>query len=101
MKRLMIKVILGLLSCILLTALCLLSGNLQVRIQQEKLARTLDVRIDDYPYPYSFPSGYFYSILKPGMTMEEVHQLIKGYKKILNCHNVSEIYYFYDIAPTK
>lgn len=101
MKRLWIKIFLGLLSCILLTILCLVSGNLQMRIQQEKLARTLEVRIDDYPYPFSFPSGYYYSVLKPGMTIKEVHQLIKSYEKVLNCHNVSEIYYFYDSSEEK
>ena len=101
MKRTLATILLVFLSCVFLTFLCLLSGNLQWRLRQEKLAQTLVVRIDDYPSPYSFPQGYYYSILKPGMMRDEVHQLVKGYVKVLNCHNVSEIYYFYDTSDEK
>lgn len=75
-------------------ALILLSGNIQVRLRQEKLAKILQVKIEDYPFPQSFPSGYFYSILKPGMTREEVHRIMKGYEKAYDCSN-TEMYYFY------
>jgi hypothetical protein len=64
------------------------------RMQQE-LARELGVEIKDYPYPVSFPSGYFYAVLKPGMSVTEVHQIVKGYEKVVNCGNVSEIYYYF------
>jgi hypothetical protein len=64
------------------------------RMQQE-LAKELGVEIKDYPYPVSFPSGYFYTVLKPGMSVAEVHQIVKGYEKVVNCGNVSEIYYYF------
>lgn len=64
------------------------------RMQQE-LAKELGVEIKDYPYPVSFPSGYFYAVLKPGMSVAEVHQIVKGYEKVVNCGNVSEIYYYF------
>jgi hypothetical protein len=101
MKSLWKKITTIILICLSLISLCLIFGNLQGRIQQERLAETLGIKIDDYPYPNSFPSGYYYSVLKPGMTINEVHQRIKGYKKVINCNGVSEIYFFYDVSDEK
>lgn len=81
-------------SLIAVLALILLPGTIQVRLRQEKLAETLKVKIEDYPFPRKFPLGYFYSTLKPGMTPDEVHQIMKGYEKAYNCSN-TEMYYFY------
>lgn len=64
---------------------------------QRDLAKELGVEIPDYPYPVSFPSGYFYTVLKPGMSVSEVHQIVKGYEKVMNCRNVSEIYYYFSV----
>lgn len=64
---------------------------------QEELAKELGVEILDYPYPSSFPSGYFYSVLKPGMSLSEVHNIVQGYEKVVNCRNVSEIYYYFSV----
>src|SRR5262249_46383763 len=63
-------------------------------IQQRMLAKELGVNIDDYPYPHAFPNGYFYSVLKPGMTIEQVHDIVKGYKKVFNCGDYEVYYYF-------
>jgi hypothetical protein len=60
----------------------------------------LQVSIGDYPYPQSFPSGYFYSILKPGMRIEEVHKIIRGYEKVYKCSE-GEYYYYYSQEDDK
>jgi len=66
--------------------------------QQQKLAEQLGVKISDYPYPVSFPESYFVSVLQPGMTPDEVHKVIQGYEKVLNCGNASEIYYYFSMS---
>jgi hypothetical protein len=68
---------------------------------QENLAKELGVQIDDYPYKSVFPEGYFYTVVKPGMTMEEVHKIIKGYEKVYHCKTYSEIYYYFSVDDSK
>jgi hypothetical protein len=68
--------------------------TLRERMQIE-LAKHLGVRIEDYPFRSSFPSGYFYTILEPGMTIAEVQNIVQGYEKVLHCGNRSEIYYYF------
>ena len=62
---------------------------------QLELAKELGVRIEDYPYRKSFPSGYFYTILQPGIPIAEVHNIVRGYEKVLHCGQRSEIYYYF------
>ncbi len=62
---------------------------------QFELANKLGVRIEDYPYRTSFPAGYFYTVLRPEMTIAEVHNIIQGYEKVLHCGNRSEVYYYF------
>jgi len=64
------------------------------RMQME-LSKELGVEIQDYPYPSSFPSGYFRSVLKPGMSISEVHEIVQGYEKVVHCSNTREIYYYF------
>ena len=63
--------------------------------EQEKLASQLGIKINDYPYPYSFPISYFDTILQPGMSMEVVHGVIRGYEKVWKCSDSREIYYYF------
>lgn len=72
----------------------LLFPDIAIPKLQEPLARELGVRIQDYPYPASFPIGYFDTLLQRGMSINEVHQIIRGYKKVLHCGKRTEIYYF-------
>lgn len=65
------------------------------RETQEALANELGVRVEDYPPRSSFPVEYFYSVLSQGMTITDVHSVIRGYEKVLHCGSTSEIYYFY------
>jgi hypothetical protein len=62
---------------------------------QQKLAQQLGVRIEDYPYPIGFPSGYYYAVLKPSMGTAEVHTIIREYAAVYHCKQYSEIYYYY------
>ena len=65
--------------------------------KKENLAKMMNVRIADYKYPSVFPLGYFYTTLKPGMTIEEVHSIMHGYEKVLQCGHYREVYYYYGI----
>jgi hypothetical protein len=73
----------------------LYARNATIRQQQGKLAEELEVKIQDYPYESSFPIGYFVSALQPGMTLNEVHAIVKGYKEIYQCFGFAELYYYY------
>ena len=63
--------------------------------QRVELASRLGVRIEDYPYPADFPVGYFYSVLKPGMTYDKVHSIVCGYESAYRCYGTDEIYYYF------
>lgn len=63
-------------------------------LQQRKLAESLGVEIADYPASYAFPAGYFHEILQPGMTLNEVHTIVKGYINVYNC-GYKEVYYYF------
>lgn len=69
--------------------------------QQEKLANSLGVQIEDYPYPSSFPNGYFYIKLQSGMTINEIHAIVQGYENVYHCGDYSEIYYYYSQEDNK
>ena len=69
--------------------------------QQEELAKKLGVSIEDYPNPLVFPEGYYYSILKKGMSLEEIHSIIVGYQAVFHCGDNLEVYYFFDTRDDK
>jgi len=64
-------------------------------MMQLELAKELGVSVEDYPYRTSFPAGYFYMGLQPGMSITEVHKIVQGYEKVLHCGTRSEIYYYF------
>ncbi len=70
------------------------------RLKQETLAERLGVRIQDFPPESYFPAGYFARVLRPGMSVGEVHSLVREYDKVLRCRFDEnfydrEVYYFY------
>ena len=75
--------------------------------KQDKLAIEMGVKIADFPYEKSFPASYFNEVLKPGMTIGEVHRIIKGYEKAYRCRSpletyyYREVYYYYSTEDTK
>jgi hypothetical protein len=65
-------------------------------LRQREMAQDYGVRIRDFPEPARFPLGYFYSVLKPGTSIQEVHQLVAGYEAVFACEaRSSEIYYYF------
>lgn len=62
---------------------------------RQKMAENYGVKIEDYPYPSSFPISYFVNNLQPGDTIEKVHDLIKGYEIVYHCDKYAEFYYFF------
>lgn len=69
--------------------------------QQENLAKEFGVRIDDYPFAEAFPEGYFYTILTTEMTINDVHEIVRGYELVYRCKYYSEIYYYYSSDDDK
>jgi hypothetical protein len=65
--------------------------------KQEDLANKLGVKIKDYPSETVFPVGYFYTILRPGMSVDEVHIVVQGYEKAFRCRSPVEVYYYSEI----
>lgn len=63
-------------------------------VKQEELALKLGIEIEDYPNKAAFPKGYFYTVLKPGMTIEEVHLKIIEYEQVFSCYGTDELYYY-------
>jgi len=80
---------------------------LQIKVEsylpeQRNLARELGVNIEDYPYPDKFPTGYFSFVLKSGMSIKEVHSLIRGYTSVFRCDKAfEEIYYYFSNNDSK
>jgi hypothetical protein len=94
-KTLSLKNAIGILIlfCLLLYILPTVTTSPKEKKQQE-LAKELGVEIKDYPPIVSFPSGYFSDVLKPGMSIAEVHSIVIGYKMALRCGETQEKYYF-------
>jgi hypothetical protein len=65
--------------------------------KQQALATELGVKIKDYPYPDYFPNGYFGIVLKPGMSYEQVHNIVRGYSDVVNCWGTNELYNYFGV----
>ncbi|MGD8456672.1 MAG: hypothetical protein PVF83_09830 [Anaerolineales bacterium] len=84
---------LGLILIISLTLFCIIFSNIPSK--EEKLAMEFGVTKDELSrYRYIFPYYYFDEKLEPGMSIKEVHEIIKGYEVMYDC-GIDEIYYFY------
>ena len=96
-----VGLVLGLLAIVILLTVCSWPSirermwENRVRPRQEELAKELGVRIEDYPHPIAFPIGYFDSVLKLGMTHDEVHKIVKGYTDVVNCFGSVELYDYF------
>jgi hypothetical protein len=69
--------------------------------KREDLADKLGVEIQDYPDESMFPLGYFDVTLESGMTLNEIHEIVQGYEKVLHCRTYSEIYYYFSTEDDK
>ncbi len=69
--------------------------DFRYELMQSDLAEKLGVKIADYPPEEYFPESFFYSALKSGMDISEVHKIVIGYEKVFRCGKDGEIYYYF------
>lgn len=74
--------------------------------QRNALATELGVNLWSWPRPAAFPLGYFFSVLKEGMSRQRVHETVQGYERVLRCGPDSrgftqEVYYFYSVRDNR
>lgn len=69
--------------------------DISFRIKQRDLAEGLGVKVEDFTPTSYFPETYFFSVLKPGMTKNEVHEIVVEYEQVFTCNNLDELYYYY------
>jgi hypothetical protein len=62
--------------------------------KKEALASLLGVKVEDYP---DFPAQYFYTVIRPGTSLSDVHTIIIGYEQVLNCFGTDEVYYYFSL----
>jgi hypothetical protein len=72
----------------------IIAANLRNR-EEKAIANALGVKREDYPASRPFPGSYFETVLKPGMTIQKVHEIVQGYMKATSCGVDEELYYFY------
>lgn len=102
MKRKTLLMVIFAMVCMIIVWVCSSCINRNPYLNaQERLAEQLGVRIEDYTDPLLFPAGYYYTILKPGMNLNEVHNAIQGYEKVFHCGIYSEIYYYFSKDDSK
>ena len=95
-------ILLGLITMCSLPSIRINLKYAMLRPQQKELAKEFGVNIQDYPYEASFPVGYFDSKLKPGMTIDEVHEIVKEYVGVFRCfHDFAELYFYYSLDEDK
>ena len=68
--------------------------------ERKSLAKELGVNINNYRARL-FPFDYFEETLKPGMSSDEVHSIVRGYKTVMRCGTNAEIYYFFSTDVDK
>ena len=88
-----------------LLALLVLFGIIFVLLRfvpskEEKLAEVLGVKDELSRYIRGFPILYFDEKLDPGISMQEVHKIVKGYEVMYDC-GIDEVYYFYSTSQRK
>jgi hypothetical protein len=90
-------------SLIVLLILLLNSCGPSLHQKQQALAQHLGVRVEDYAYPESFPLKYFQSTLRQGATINDVHSVIQGYDKVVQCQfgGLAEVYYYFGTDDKK
>ncbi len=97
MRNKKIRMLLGGIT-ILLVLICIVSQYNPRLWQQRALAEKWNVEIENYPHPHYFPYGYFEEILEPGTGINEVHQAIVDYQRVMYLRSGTfdyELYYYY------
>jgi hypothetical protein len=63
--------------------------------QKRDLANLFGINLVEFEQEKRFPYQYFYDNLADGMTVREVHQIMRRYEKVLKCGDFAEIYYYF------
>jgi len=68
----------------------------QIEKKQDELAKVLGIKLDGNNRR-GFPVTYFLDHLEPGMTVEEVHEIVIGYDSVYRCPRSfkNELYYYF------
>jgi len=91
-----IRILLGGIT-LLLILICIVSQYNPRLWQQRSLAEKWNVEIKHYPSTHYFPYGYFEEILKPGAGINEVHQVVVDYQRVMHLRSGTfdyELYYY-------
>jgi hypothetical protein len=67
----------------------------QQELAEEELAQRIGIALADYPQVGPFPENYFYTILEPGVSKDEVHSIVTEYEQVFTCYGTDELYYYY------
>jgi hypothetical protein len=98
------KVVIFAVVLLVLFSICLLfwiSGDFDPYWRERKsLAKELGVNTDEYSERW-IPINYFNVVLKPGMSSEEVHQIVRGYEAVFLCDTNDEFYYYFSTDDDK
>ncbi len=89
---------------VLFLSSCIETYPRELRKEQELMAQELGVEIEDYGPAIRFPWGYLRARLTPGMSAQEVHQIIPKHEAGYRCRTdsiPSEIYYFFSKEDDK
>jgi hypothetical protein len=104
--RLLLIIMIVMLMAMLAVSTIRLKDSIILIRQRNTLAAELGVDLWSWPRPAAFPLGYFFSVLEEGMPRQKVHQIAKGYERVLRCGPDSrgftqEVYYFYSDRDDK
>lgn len=84
---------------LIIIGLCNLYQNKKSEMQQRaNLARELGLDPKIYSRDRYFPANYFYDVLQPGMSIDQVHQTMRGYSAVHTCGKIFELYYFFSTS---
>jgi len=62
--------------------------------QQKQVAEVFKVDLKNYR-EVDFPFQYFDETLKPGMSIKDVHQIMRGYELTFKCQDWGEVYFYF------
>jgi len=97
--QILVVLLITLLCCSIFLASCTSLGD-PYAAERKNLASALGVKLSNYPQ-LGFPVNYFYEVLKPGMSSDEVHKIVIGYKTVFLCDGNREFYYYFSTDDDK
>jgi len=97
MKKIKRIILIGIGSIILL--ILIWKGYQAIALKEEQITLGKELGVNAEEYSNLFPIDYFHSKLTPNMSIDEVHKLIVGYKKVFRCSEIDEFYLYFSDVP--